>query len=338
MILNVKTALSSYPIVLERGVLKNARAHLNLDRRCLILTDENIPESYVETLSAQCAEPHVFVIPAGEGSKTLEMFGKILEAMLEADFSRSDCVVALGGGVVGDLAGYVAASFQRGVDFYNVPTTVLSQVDSSIGGKVAVNFKGWKNMVGAFYPPAAVLIDPETLDSLPRRQIANGLAEALKMAMTFDEEMFSLFETEDIRSRPDQIIEKSLRIKRRVVEEDEREAGLRKVLNFGHTLAHAVESEGHKTANPYYHGECVAIGMVPMCTPAVRARLIPILEKLELPTSAPFSGESLVEALRHDKKISGKDITLIYVDKIGEYRMEKMPFSDFAEKVKEDFE
>ena len=336
MILNVKTALSSYPIVLERGVLKKAGSHLKLDRRCLILTDENIPKSYVDTLSAQCGEPHVFVIPAGEGSKTLEMFGRILEAMLEADFSRSDCVVALGGGVVGDLAGYVAASFQRGVDFYNVPTTVLSQVDSSIGGKVAVNFKGWKNMVGAFYPPKAVLIDPDTLHSLPRRQIANGLAEALKMAVTFDEELFSLFETEDVWSMPERVIEKSLRIKRRVVEEDEREAGLRKVLNFGHTLAHAVESEGHKTANPYYHGECVAIGMIPMCAPEVRARLLPVLEKLELPTSAPFSGADLVDALRHDKKISGKDITLIYVDKIGEYRMEKMPFSDFAEKVKEE--
>ena len=338
MILNVKTALSSYPIILERGVVKKAGEHLNLKRRCLILTDENIPTSYVKTLSAQCEEPRVFVIPAGEESKTLEMFGRILEAMLEADFSRSDCVVALGGGVVGDLAGYVAASFQRGVDFYNVPTTVLSQVDSSIGGKVAVNFKGWKNMVGAFYPPKAVLIDPDTLESLPRRQIANGLAEALKMAMTFDRELFSFFETENVWAHPEWIIEKSLRIKRRVVEEDEREAGLRKVLNFGHTLAHAVESEGHKTADPYYHGECVAIGMVPMCAPEVRARLIPILEKLELPTSAPFSGESLVEALRHDKKISGKDITLIYVDQIGEYRMEKMPFSVFAEKVKEDFQ
>ncbi len=338
MTLSVKTALFSYPIVLERGVLSRAHTHLNLDRRCLILTDENIPASYVDTLSAQCKEPLVFVIPAGEDSKTLETFGRILEAMLEADFSRSDCVIALGGGVVGDLAGYVAASFQRGVDFYNVPTTVLSQVDSSIGGKVAVNFKGWKNMVGAFYPPKAVLIDPETLASLPERQVANGLAESLKMALTFDGELFSLFEREDARLNPDEIIERSLRIKKRVVEEDERESGLRKVLNFGHTLAHAVESESHKTSDPYYHGECVAIGMVPMCSPDVRKRLIPVLKKMGLPTDLSFSGADLVEALRHDKKISGKDITLIYVDRIGEYRMEIMPFSAFAEKVKEDFQ
>lgn len=338
MILSVKTALSSYPIVLERGVLARAAEHLRLDRRCLILTDENIPREYIDTLSSQCREPKVFAIPAGESSKTLEMLGKVIETMLEAEFSRSDCVVALGGGVVGDLAGFVAASFQRGIDFYNVPTTVLSQVDSSIGGKVAVNFKGWKNMVGAFYPPKAVLIDPETLRSLPRRQIANGLAESVKMAMTFDGELFSLFERGEGEEKIDEVIEKSLRIKKFVVEEDERESGLRKVLNFGHTLAHAIESESHKSTDFLYHGECVAVGMVPMCTPEVRARLIPVLEQLGLPTAVPFSGECLVEALRHDKKISGTDITLILVDRIGTYRMEKMPVSAFAEKVKEDFQ
>ena len=337
MILTVKTALSSYPIVLERGVLKKADEHLKLDRRCLILTDENIPKSYVNTLAKACKEPHIFVIPAGEGSKCLDTFGQIIEAMLKADFSRTDCVVALGGGVVGDLGGFVAASFQRGIDFYNVPTTVLSQVDSSIGGKVAVNFKGWKNMVGAFYPPKAVLIDPETLASLPQRQIVNGLAESLKMSLTFDEELFSLFERGEAFERIDEVIEKSLRIKKRVVEEDEREAGLRKVLNFGHTLAHAMETESHKTSDPLYHGECVAAGMIPMCAPAVKQRLIPILKSLGLPVELSFSGEDLIEALRHDKKISGSDITLICVEKIGEFVMKKMPFSDFAEKVKEDF-
>ncbi len=337
MILSVKTALSSYPIVLERGVLAKAGEYLKLDRRCLILTDENIPKEYIQMLSAQCKAPRVFVIPAGEASKTLEMLGQVVQVMLEADFSRSDCVIALGGGVVGDLAGFVAASFQRGVDFYNIPTTVLSQVDSSIGGKVAVNFKGWKNMVGAFYPPKTVLIDPETLRSLPKRQVANGLAESVKMAVTFDHELFSLFERGEALEKMDEVIEKSLRIKKRVVEEDERESGLRKVLNFGHTLAHAMETESHKTAHPFYHGECVAAGMIPMCTPEVRARLIPVLEKLDLPTNVPFSGACLVEALRHDKKISGGDITLIVVEKIGTYGMKKMPFSVFSEKVKEEF-
>ena len=337
MILSVKTALSSYPIVLERGVLAKAGEHLKLDRRCLILTDENIPEAYVKTLASQCKEPLVYVIVPGEESKTLASFEAILEKMLSADFSRTDCVIALGGGVVGDLAGFVAASFQRGVDFYNIPTTLLSQVESSIGGKVAVNLKGWKNMVGAFYPPKAVLIDPETLRSLPRRQVVNGLAEALKMSMTFDKELFDLFEKGKAEEEIDLVIEKSLRIKRRVVEEDERESGLRKVLNFGHTLAHAIETEGHKTSDPLYHGECVAVGMIPMCSPEIRARLLPILKELNLPVSAPFSAESLMESLRHDKKISGRDITVIYVDEIGTYRMEKMPFDRFAEKVKEEF-
>ena len=158
------------------------------------------------------------------------------------------------------------------------------------------------------------------------------------MAMTFDGELFSLFERGEGEEKIDEVIEKSLRIKKFVVEEDERESGLRKVLNFGHTLAHAIESESHKSADFLYHGECVAVGMVPMCTPEVRARLIPVLEQLGLPTTVPFSGECLVEALRHDKKISGTDITLILVDRIGTYRMEKMPVSAFAEKVKEDFQ
>lgn len=335
MILHVKTANGSYPIVLERGVLAKAGEYLNLRRRCLILTDENIPKEYIHTLSCLCDAPFVHVVTPGETSKSLSTFEEVIGGMLEKGFTRSDCVIALGGGVVGDLAGFVAASFQRGVDFYNIPTTVLSQVDSSIGGKVAVNFKGWKNMVGAFYPPRAVLIDPETLRSLPQRQIANGLAESVKMAMTFDEEFFRIFETEDFMEKIDLIIEKSLLAKKRVVEEDEKESGLRKVLNFGHTLAHAIESESHKTSSPYYHGESVSLGMIPMCSPEAKKRLVPVLEKLSLPTTWEGDGASLIEALGHDKKMSGSDITVIRVDRIGSFRMEKMPFSAFAEEVKE---
>jgi len=334
MILDVKTSAGAYPIYLERGALQKSGQYLALNRKCMIVTDSNIPKHYVQTIAAQCADPVVFTLQPGEGSKSLDSFSQILEVMLDNDFSRSDCVIALGGGVVGDLAGFAASAFLRGVDFYNIPTTVLSQVDSSIGGKVAVNFRGLKNMVGAFYPPKAVLIDPDTLASLPRRQIANGLAEAVKMAVTFDEAFFKLFETTDPFEDLDTVIALSLRAKRRVVQEDEREQGLRKVLNFGHTLAHAIESESLESATPLYHGECVALGMLPMCSAEVRARLIPVLERLGLPTKGSGSPARWVEAVSHDKKMSGNIITVVRVEKIGSFVLDKLPFSQFADEIR----
>jgi len=189
-------------------------------------------------------------------------------------------------------------------------------------------------MVGAFYPPKGVLIDPETLQTLSKRQIAAGLCESVKMALTFEEELFSLFETTDPFRLPDEILEKSLRIKKRVVEEDEREADLRKVLNFGHTLAHAFETESNRRGEPLYHGECVGIGMIPMCSPSVRSRLVPVLEKLGVPTRVSYPAETLLEAISHDKKMSGSLLTVIRVEKVGSFRMEKIPFSQFAQEVK----
>ena len=329
MKISVTTLSGEYPIYLERGGLSRVGEYFPLKRKCMIVTDDGIPEEYVEILSAQCETPCVYVLSQGEGSKSLESFEAVLATMLSEGFSRTDCVVALGGGVVGDLAGFVASAFMRGVDFYNVPTTFLSQVDSSIGGKVAVNFMGLKNMVGAFYPPKGVLIDPETLKTLPYRQIASGLAESVKMAATFDEELFSLLEEGDPMENVDTIIEKSLRIKKKVVEEDERESGLRKVLNFGHTLAHAYESESHKGENPLTHGESVALGMLPMASPEVRARLEKVLAKIGLPTKSEIPFSQLVDAMRHDKKTDGDRISVIRVSKIGSFEIEKLLFSEW---------
>jgi 3-dehydroquinate synthase len=258
----------------------------------------------------------------------------LCRTLLEHGFTRSDCAVAVGGGVVGDLTGFAAASYMRGIDFYNIPTTVLSQVDSSIGGKVAVNFGGLKNLVGAFYPPKAVLCDPDTLKTLSPRHLAAGLAESVKMAMTFNGEFFRFLEENDPMANLLTVIDRSLQMKQRVVEADEREAGLRKVLNFGHTLAHAIESESQKTSSPLFHGECVALGMLPMCSPEARERLLPVLRRAGLPTECSFDLTAALEAMRHDKKMAGDEIALIRVDTPGTYRMEKLPFSVFAEEVK----
>jgi len=221
----------------------------------------------------------------------------------------------------------------RGIDFYNIPTTVLSQVDSSIGGKTAVDFGGYKNIVGAFYPPKAVIIDPDTLSTLPARQISNGLAEALKMSLTSDGELFEIFEKKNAYENIDIIIEKALLIKKHVVEEDEKESGLRKILNFGHTLAHAIESANGM--QELYHGECVALGMLPMCSREVRERLIPVLEKLSLPTVFSADYSVLSEAMSHDKKKSGKKITVIFVEEIGSFRMKDIDFNELAQIMKE---
>ena len=200
MTIHMDLGRHSYDILIERGILAKAGQHLNLNRRVLVVTDTEVPEVYAKTLAGQCRNSVICTVETGEGSKSLTVLGQLLQTMLEHDFSRKDCVVAVGGDVVGDLSGFAASAYMRGIDFYNIPTTLLSQIDSSIGGKTAINLGGVKNIVGAFYQPKKVLIDPDLLKTLPLRQIANGMAEAIKMSLTSDKELFELFETQDIES------------------------------------------------------------------------------------------------------------------------------------------
>ena len=253
MTIRMDLGSDSYDIVVERGALSRAGSYLNLNRRVLVATDTGVPSEYARTVAEQCREGIICTVDMGEGTKSLETFSRLLSVMLEHGFSRRDCVVAVGGGVVGDLSGFAASAYMRGIDFYNIPTTLLSQIDSSIGGKTAVNFGGVKNIVGAFYQPKQVLIDPELLKTLPPRQISNGLAEAIKMALTSDRELFDLFENGDVESSIDEIIIRSLNIKKSVVEQDEKESGLRRILNFGHTVGHGIESS--EGMSELYHGE-----------------------------------------------------------------------------------
>lgn len=334
--INVKTSVGGYDIAVQRGALNNIKELLKLDRKVLVVTDDGVPSRYSDAVVNASASSVKVVLKQGEASKSLDNFAILLRTMVENGFTRSDCVVAVGGGVVGDVSGFAASAYMRGIDFYNIPTTLLSQVDSSIGGKTAVDFMGIKNIVGAFYHPKKVVIDPETLSTLPKRQIANGLAESLKMSLTNDPELFEIFENGDVDAEIDNIIVRSLLIKKNVVEADERESGLRRVLNFGHTLAHGVE-----TANGmenYYHGECVAMGMVPMCAPSVRERLLPVLRKLSLPSSIDsLDVEAVISACSHDKKLTGDDITVVYVPEIGKFEFKKLPFSEFKKVIKEAF-
>ncbi len=330
MIIPIELGENSYDIVLERGALERIGEYIELNRKVLIVTDDGVPEVYAQAVKKQSRDAVIVTIPEGEGSKSLKYFEKLLVTMLEAGFSRKDCVVAVGGGVVGDLAGFTASAYMRGIDFYNIPTTLLSQVDSSIGGKTAVNLNGIKNIVGAFYQPEKVVIDPETLKSLPKRQIANGLAESIKMALIADEKLFEIFEKEDIYENLDLIIERSLRIKKSVVEKDEKEQGLRKILNFGHTIGHGYEST---SKGELYHGEAVALGMLPMCSKEIRKRLIPVLKKAFLPTEYDFDKEKVYEAATHDKKASGGKVSLVRVEKAGSFIIEETELSELKKMI-----
>ena len=331
MEITVELGQNSYNITILRGALARANDYMKLDRKVLIVTDSGVPAQYAATVAACCGTPVMVTVPQGEGSKSFENFQLLCRTMLQKGFTRTDCVVAVGGGVVGDLAGFAAAAFMRGIDFYNIPTTVLSQVDSSVGGKVAIDMDGIKNCVGAFHQPKAVLIDPQVLSTLPPRQIANGLAEAVKMAVTFDEDLLALLETGDCLSQIEQIIAASLKIKAAVVKADEKESGLRRVLNFGHTIGHGIESA--VGLNALYHGECVALGMLPMCSDSLRPRVKAILEKLQLPTTCSADPEAVWAAMCHDKKLSGDTITVVYAPEAGSYQLRSMPIEDLKETV-----
>lgn len=313
-----------YDIVLERGVLARAKEHLDLSRRVLIVTDSGVPAEYVHTLAAQCLTPVVCTVEAGEPSKSMETLQHLLQTLLDHHFSRRDCVAALGGGVTGDLAGFAAAVYMRGIDFYNLPTTLLAQIDSSIGGKTAVNLGEVKNVAGAFYPPQKVLIDPDLLRTLPPRQLASGLAEAVKMALTSDAALFELMETQPVEDHLDEIILRALLIKKSVVEQDEKEDGLRRILNFGHTIGHAIESSD----SSLLHGECVALGLVPMCGAALRPRVIRVLEKCGLYRLPALDWDKIAQAMRHDKKADGETVEVTTVSRPGQYEMKTMTFSD----------
>lgn len=306
-----------YEITIQAGALTQLDRFLSLNRKMLIVTGDGVPEQYSATVAKQCKTPVVVRVPDGEQHKSMAQYERLLQIMVEHNFSREDAVIAVGGGVVGDLAGFVASTYMRGIDFYNIPTTLLAQVDSSIGGKTAINFQGIKNIVGAFYQPKQVIIDPDTLKTLEPRLIHAGLAESVKMALTCDAALFETIENSTcLEADLPKIIERSLEIKAWVVEQDPQEKGLRKILNFGHTIGHAIEADAKGSL---LHGECVALGMIPMCSPTVRNRLLPVLKKYELPTSFSGSAQTLLPYLLHDKKRQETGISAIFVDTVGSY-------------------
>ncbi|MGN0486025.1 MAG: 3-dehydroquinate synthase [Acutalibacteraceae bacterium] len=321
MTVSMNLGKDSYDIVIERGALRKIEDYIDLGKgKALIVTDSGVPAEYAQTVADRLSGS-VFTFEQGEKSKNFDTYKAICEKLLELSFTRSDAVIAVGGGVCGDMAGFAAATYMRGIAFYNIPTTVLSQVDSSIGGKTAIDLGKIKNIIGAFYQPKKVIIDPDVLATLPERQIKNGLAESIKMGLCFDPELFGLFEEADYLDHIEKIIEASLKVKRYVVEQDEKETGLRKVLNFGHTIGHAIEAS--VPFGELYHGECVALGMIPMCGESVRPRLVAALKNVGLPVSFDYDREKIYSALCHDKKSVGKTVTAVRCNEVGSFVFEQ---------------
>ncbi|WP_317303504.1 3-dehydroquinate synthase [Acidaminococcus timonensis] len=340
---DIEIAVHSFP---EMG--QKIRALSKADK-VAIITDHTVDALYgpqlQQQLETQGFSVRRLVMEAGEDHKNLETFGRMVRACADFGMTRSDLVITLGGGVPGDLGGFVAASFLRGVAFIQVPTTLLAQIDSSVGGKVAVDLPEGKNLVGAFYQPKGVLMDPELLRSLDPRYLHDGLAEVIKCATFGDPDLFAALEQwstdEDILHHVTEISAACCRLKVKVVEEDERDVGARMVLNFGHTIGHAVERYYHY--EKYTHGEGVAIGMVRLTRnteklgltrPGTADRIQRLLARYHIPTEDPIPDSAILEGIQMDKKKRGNQITLVIVPEIGKSLLKKVAFADLEPYVK----
>ncbi|MBP5155001.1 MAG: iron-containing alcohol dehydrogenase [Clostridia bacterium] len=314
--LSFRTGNGVCEVIIERGGLDKLSFYLPRGIKTLVVSDDGVPAEYVNKVARYCDNAQTAVFPQGEKHKTLETLAYLLGVLSEGGYDRASRVIAVGGGIAGDIAGLAASHYMRGIEFVNITTTLLAQVDSCVGGKTGCDLKGVKNAFGTFYAPSKVIVDTDTLKTLPRRHIANGLAEALKVSLLGDAELFGLFENGDPLEKTDTVVRRALKYKISVVEEDERESGLRRALNFGHTIGHGIESA---SGGELLHGECVAIGMLPMCSPGLRARLAPVYAKLGLPESAAASADEVLLYCLKDKKSSGGEIITVRCEKPGEY-------------------
>jgi 3-dehydroquinate synthase len=345
----VSSAKYSYRVFAEAGLLDtigSTIANILHGSRCAIITDSNVAPLFADrakqSLTAAGFDPIVITIPAGEQSKTLEQAGAVCHEMIAAGLDRQSFVVGLGGGVVGDLSGFVAAIFQRGIPHVQIPTTLLAMVDSSIGGKTGVNTRDGKNLLGAVHHPSLVIDDVDLLKSLLRRELNQGFAEIIKHAIIADAEMFQQLEQlpglqldglkpSSLSAKLVSLVRRNIEIKARIVATDEFDrTGKRAVLNFGHTVGHAIERAGNY--REHLHGEAISLGIVAACAVSMkkaglrkdqRDAIADLLKKFELPTQLPakFPREKILSALVHDKKFEGGKVRFVVTPTIGSARL-----------------
>ncbi|QMS84932.1 3-dehydroquinate synthase [Candidatus Xianfuyuplasma coldseepsis] len=320
-----------YNIIIEQHCLQHINDYVDPSREIVIITDDNIPKQYLNTIAPLLGDPFTLFVPQGESSKSMEMAQLLCEKMLKEGITRNALILALGGGMVGDLAGFVASIYMRGIDYIQIPTTLLSQIDSSVGGKVGVNASIMKNAIGAFKQPQLVLIDSTTLQTLDQRQVNSGIAEMIKYGLIASKSLFKALLEDDILPNIDNYIYECVSIKRDVVIKDERDTGVRQILNFGHTIGHAIEQ-----ASKYQllHGEAVAIGMVIMAkNKSYYNDLIHLLAKYNLPTSYEYDKDEIYQYITTDKKATKTSLNIIVVDEVGNGYIEPIEISQIKEKL-----
>lgn len=351
MKLTVNLGENSYPIYIENNILNNAGAYISScfsGKKIMIISDDNVFPLYGEQLKTSLYdyEIHELVLPHGEPTKAFGTLPTLYNALLKQKFSRSDLIIALGGGVIGDLAGFAAASYLRGIRLVQIPTSLLAQVDSSVGGKVAVDLPQGKNLVGAFYHPKLVLIDPQVLHTLPSHFIMDGMGEVIKYGCIKDAALFETLKTrgsfDNLQDILADIIYRCVDIKRQVVEQDQFDTGERMLLNFGHTLAHTIEQHFHYERES--HGEAVGIGMYQitktaeeknLCQPGTAMKIQQLLKSYGLPDACNLPMHVLTDAISLDKKNLNNHLNLVLLHQIGESYVypADLTFFDHADEI-----
>ena len=347
--ITVNAASQSYDVIVGHGILKDAGSYISevlKSRRTVIVSDDNVyplhGEAFRKNLEAAGFDVKEFVFPHGEQSKSHETLLNLYSFLAASNITRSDSIIALGGGVTGDMAGFAAATYLRGIDYVQVPTSLLAQVDSSVGGKTAVDIPAGKNLVGAFKQPKLVLSDIDTLATLPADFFDDGMGESVKYGMIWSEKLFELIASGNIKEHLEELVTECIDIKRQVVETDETDKGLRMILNFGHTLGHSIE----KTQNfcGLSHGKAVAVGMYlitkaaekhGIITENISDRLKACLEVNGLPWSVDIPAETLFANSVNDKKRFSDDINVIICKTIGKAEIVKMPINEYKKLVTE---
>ena len=329
MKLNVNLKDKSYEVIVERGIIKNITPYVDIEKKFLIVSDDRIPNVYINTIKKQLKKVDVVIFPHGENNKSLKNYQLVIDKLIQGDYSRKDYIIALGGVVVTDLAGFVASNYKRVMNLINIPTTTLAMVDASVGGKVALNFDKLKNVIGSFYHPNCILIDIDTLETLPKRHYINGVIEALKTGMIGDKELYNIFFNGDYRDHIEEIIYRSLQYKIKIVEQDEKEENIRKVLNFGHTFGHAYET--YFLMKNYLHGEAVALGIVTISKDKPYLEDIKkIFTKWGIKLNINVEKDKIINIIRNDKKCDDDIVDLIIVDEIGKSKIVPTKIEDLS--------
>lgn len=328
--INVDLKDDFYEVIIDSDSIKNLYKFIDVSRHVFIITDKNVERLYLDVVKNQFVSADYFSLTPGEASKSFIDLIAILNRMQQLKLDRRVLVIGLGGGVVGDIAGLVAALYLRGVDYLAIPTTTLAQIDSSVGGKVAINLNGIKNVVGTFYQPIKVIIDKTVLKTLPLSEYNAGLVEAVKIGLLCDAELFKMLLNLNIKTNIEEIIKRSVKCKRDLVRLDERDHSKRQLLNLGHTLGHAIEAKYN-----YSHGQSIMLGMIYTVKDLdIKSQLITIAKKLDLTYQIELS-DDLYDYMQHDKKISDDKINLALVDEIGAGYLKSVPKTSLWELLDE---